>query len=463
MAEYPLDICGQQPFLLLIYTQITLCFDLPDDSPSSTDQVILTLKRGLERLSESFPWVTGQISKDDVGNGKIAPFESIPPLIVRDLRDDRSIPSMATLKASEFPMRMLDESVIAPRKTIPDDFSSTEPTPVFLLQATFITGGLLLTVLGQHGAMDMTGQAQLIHLLHKACKGEPFTCEEIASGNLQRDTLVPLLDKDYKPGPELDNQLVKIAPPGDASPDLAPASRPPKCVWAYFSFSADCLREIKSIASQALPADATFISTDDALTAFIWQAITRIRFARFEKASISTSTLETQLARAVDVRRFLGVPDTYTGLCQNMTYHQFPFSQIVSAPLGVIAADLRRAVDPKSWKRDLNHATRALATLMQRTPPASRGNISLTANMSLAHSIMLSSWSKPPLYSLDFGLGLGKPVSVRRPQFTPCESLLYLMPKREDGEVSLAVCLKEEEMEQLRTDEEFGKYARYIG
>ena len=76
---------------------------------------------------------------------------------------------------------------------------------------------------------------------------------------------------------------------------------------------------------------------------------------------------------------------------------------------------------------------------------------------------MLSSWAKLDCYELDFNLGLGKPDSVRRPQFVPVESLIYLMPKRLDGEIAVGICLRNEDMERLRADEEFAKYGRYIG
>ena len=55
--------------------------------------------------------------------------------------------------------------------------------------------------------------------------------------------------------------------------------------------------------------------------------------------------------------------------------------------------------------------------------------------------IMLSSWAKLDCYELDFNLGLGKPDSVRRPQFAPVESLIYLMPKTLDGEIVVGICL----------------------
>jgi len=55
---------------------------------------------------------------------------------------------MDALGQANFPISMLDETIIAPRKTLSGglDVSVSEPAPVFLL---FIIGGLLLTIVGQ--------------------------------------------------------------------------------------------------------------------------------------------------------------------------------------------------------------------------------------------------------------------------------------------------------------------------
>jgi len=87
-------------------------------------------------------------------------LEKIPRLVVKDLRHDPSIPTMDALRRANFPFGMLDDTIIAPCKTIPGSFDETasDSAPVFLLQANFITGGFLLTFVGQHSTMDMTGQ-----------------------------------------------------------------------------------------------------------------------------------------------------------------------------------------------------------------------------------------------------------------------------------------------------------------
>ncbi|KAL1988700.1 hypothetical protein VTN96DRAFT_8400 [Rasamsonia emersonii] len=445
-----LDVLGQQP-LLNIYTQICFCFPVADASSNSA--IINTLTNGLERLSASFPWLAGQVVNEGAGEGnsgvfKIKPLEKIPRLVVKDLRHDPSIPTMDALRRANFPFSMLDEIILAPRKTLPGNESAADAAPVFLLQASFITGGLLLTFVGQHNAMDMTGQGQIIHLFSKACRNEPFTSDELSSGNLARHNLIPLLDDSYKPGSELARQMVKPSP---SHPAPAP---PPKCTWAYFTFPPTSLAALKSLATETitLPSGG-YISTDDALSAFIWQSVIRARLPRLDP------TAESTFARAVDVRRYLGIPQTYPGLVQNMTYHTYTLQKLVEEPLGAVASQLRSALDPKT--SNLAYHTRALATFLDRTPD--KNIISFTATLDLSADLMLSSWAKLNFYELDFNLGLGKPEAVRRPQFDPVESLIYLIPRTLDGEIAVAICLRDEDMERLRADEEFAKYARYIG
>lgn len=213
------------------------------------------------------------------------------------------------------------------------------------------------------------------------------------------------------------------------------------------------LTALKSLATKTITLPSGYISTDDALSAFIWQSVIRARLPRL------SPTAESTFARAVDVRRYLDIPQTYPGLVQNMAYHTYTLQKLVEEPLGGIASQLRSALDPKT--SNLGHHTRALATFLNRSPD--KNVISFTATLDLSADIMLSSWAKLDCYELDFNLGLAKPEAVRRPRFDPVESLIYLMPRTLDGEIAVAICLRDEDMERLRADEEFAKYARYVG
>ncbi|KAJ9606658.1 hypothetical protein H2200_008666 [Cladophialophora chaetospira] len=448
-----LDILGRGTGLFKLYTQLCLCFD-NSNGPSQSETVDI-LTNGLELLAASFPWVAGQVVNTEpdgkAESYRIVPHEKIPRLVIKDLRDSLS---MDTLRQANFPSSMLDESVVAPINTLA---AGTEgPAPVFAVQANLVKGGLLLTFVTQHNTMDMTGMAQVMNLLSLACRGDPFTVEELRIGNLDRHNLIPLLDEDYTPGPELDRQIAKIpthATVENALGEGPDTSSPPHCSWTYFVFSGIALAVLKSIATISLASKTQYVSTDDVLSAFIWQAVTKARLSRLNPAE------ETTFARATDPRRYLDIPASYPGLVQNMTYATYNLGQIVKEPLGAIASELRTGVDPKT--SNLGYATRALTTWFHRAEDKS--NINVTATLDLSKDIMLSSWAKYDCYDLEFNLGLGKPEAVRRPQFTPVESLFYLMPKRPDGEIAAALCLRDEDLERLKGDAEFMRYAVYVG
>lgn len=456
-----LDILAQEPGLARLYTQICFCFSVFD--ACSYSMITNTLTNGLERLLVSFPWLAGQVVNEgsderNTGVFMIKPWENNPHLVVKDRRHDPSIPTMDALRQANFPFSMLDESIVAPRKTLPGspDEPLSDPAPVFVLQATFITGGLLLTFVANHQTMDVTGQGQVIDLFSKACRNEQFTREELSTGNLARRNLIPFLDDSYEQGPELAYQVAKPTPsPSNpsATNDHLASPPPPACTWAYFSFEPFSLAILKALATGAIPLSSSYISTDDALSAFIWQSIMRARCSRI------SPTTEVTLARAVDVRRCLDIPATYPGVVNNMTYHTYTLQKLLAEPLGGVTSQLRSALDPRT--SNLGYKTRALATLLDRT--RDKNNIDVTARLDLSADIMLSSWAKLDCYELDFNLGLGKPESVRRPQFVPVESLIYLMPKRLDGEIAVGICLRDEDMERLTADEEFTKYGNYIG
>ena len=133
--DFELGIFGQQPGIN-IYTQITFCYAMPDPDASAHVTIIDVFTKGLEHLSESFPWVAGKIVNEGKSEGnkgvyKIKSFLEIPGLVVKDLRDDPPMLSFDDLKKARFPSRMLGESVIAPRTTLPTPEEVTRDWPVF--------------------------------------------------------------------------------------------------------------------------------------------------------------------------------------------------------------------------------------------------------------------------------------------------------------------------------------------
>ncbi|KAF2227703.1 transferase [Elsinoe ampelina] len=441
-----LDVFGHQPPLHKLYTQITLCYAVADARAIQAN--IEVIREGLGVLAKSFPWTAGQVVRDEEGNLRIQSLDKAPRLTIKDYSNDKEMPSLEQMRQARFPFSMLNESIVAPCPTL--SHSIDGPVPTFLVQANIIRGGLLLTFNAGHDVMDLVGQHFIMHLLSKACKGQPFTPEDLTIGNPNRPSMIPLLDTTYHPGPELDPQRL---PPAPSDPAPTSPFPPSPATWSYFLFSPTSLTTLKSHTTTTLPPTSPLISTDDALTALVY---TRLTAARSPRLPASTPI---NLARAVDARRYLSLPAAYPGLCQNMTYHTFTAENLTSLPLGAIALHLRRAVDPAA--SDVGFRTRALATALARASARERSGFSFTAGVDGPKDMMLSSWSKVGMYEVDFGWG--EPEAVRRPSFDGVEGLVYFMPKRGDGEVVVGVCLRGEDLERLRKDEVWGRWAEFVG
>jgi hypothetical protein len=448
-----LDIFGQQPFFT-INIQTCFCFPLPDNY--SRRLITNKLNNALEHLYASFPWLAGEVVNEGSSDGnsgvfKFKPLENVPRLLVKDLRDEAYMPTMDSLRRAKFPMGMLDENIVAPLKIFVDDKSKS--APVFLVQASFITGGLLLTFVAQHNTMDMTGLGHIIHLFSKACHDEEFSPKDLLCGNLPRRDIVPLLDDSITSDSELDRYIIRPAAK-DALSGPKP-STPPKCTWAYLIFPSSSIVALKSLAMDSLTS-TSFVSSDDALTAFIWQSISHARLPRLGPSDQST------LMRAVNVRQYLGIPATYPGPIQSNAYTSRTVLALSEEPLGSVASDLRSALEPGHSDSDLGYHTRAIATFLSRTPD--KNVFSFGASIHLPADVILSSWSKVNCYALDFNLGLGMPEAVRKPrQTTEVEGLVFLMPKKLEGEIAVAICLRDEDMARLKIDPAVLKYAEYIG
>ncbi|PLB45990.1 putative trichothecene 3-O-acetyltransferase [Aspergillus steynii IBT 23096] len=444
LTDFPLDIFGQIP-ALKSYTNISSIYSVPDASTKSS--IVDTLTHGLERLAASFPWVAGRVvvedsAEDNTGVCKIKPFEKTPRFVVKDYRDDASTLSMNSLRDARFPLGMLDESILAPISTLPAETEFLDGRPVFMVQATFIAGGLILTFSGEHRSMDITGQNQIIHLLSKACANDPFSPDELSVGNMPRSNIIPLLN-------DPDSHLPTSQPPHPPASEPSPPI--PNATWACINFPSSSLTSLKSLANESLL--TPYISTDDALSAFIWQSVLRARLPRLAPSTSST------LLRAIDLRPFLDISPLYPGVLMTVTPSTAPLRQLTThhQPLGHTASSLRESIHPSN----LAATALAFATHLHRTPDKSR--VPFAPNLNPSANLMFSSWSKIGLYGLDFHLGLGAPEAVRRPRLFPVEGLVYAMPRDREGGIAVQVCLRDEDLLRLWGDGGVGQYAMYIG
>lgn len=425
-----LDVFGQNPRLSRLYTQLCFCFELPE-SPEQTNrqaEVVEFLQDGLGRLAKAFPWTAGKVVNTR-GVYEIVPHRETPELQVVDAR--KNLPFFREYQAAHYPFRFLDEAAIASKSTLPG--SSDETAPVLMFKANFVVGGLLLVIDAQHNCMDIRGQGELIRLFAKARRSETFSDEELQGKHFGRLETLPKVISAPK------------SVPGSVNEQAVPS------IWSYFLISSEAAKDLKKKATFDLPAG--FVSTDDTLTAFTWQSVTRARIYRLRKGQ--TTTLE----RQVDARACLNIPSSFIGNVITKTTHRETAQELIRKPLGVIASELRHTL---SSRDALAGNTMASATALVESLKTSDSKTSDRSSLP-STDLKLSSWSKEACCDFNFGGVLGKADAVRRPAFEAWEGLVYLMPKDSDGSIAVALCLRGEDFERLRNDSVFSEYFTYVG
>ncbi|KIW14827.1 hypothetical protein PV08_07612 [Exophiala spinifera] len=440
------DVMGNLP-MLKRYIVLCLCFRLPETY--SSNEIESTLAVGLLRLAKAFPFLAGQVIMEGrrqgcSGRPKIIPLDERISLNVNDIRESHpAFPSLSELSTTKYPFTSLDPAIILPPIASswpedPNDFSQI--APVLILQANLVHGGLLLTFSCNHMTADMTGMGMIISLFAKACRLECFTDEEIEQGNQPRGNIVPLLGDEYEPSNELEDVMVSPlrmeeknnpANCSEAATKPKPAST---AVWAYFTITSSNLARLKTAAShQTL---VPYITTDDAVGALCWQAILRARANRL--GSHATSTF----ARPISARRYLGLSSLYLGHMVDVVYGSNV--DVYELPLGDVAARLRMLL--QSDEKITRHV-RAFATMLDRVDDKNQlVNVTQTSGAVRSRS----------------GRCLECHVA-RRPRMGAAPSLLYLMPKDKDGGMAVAMCLNDDDLMALRKDEDFIKFADYVG
>lgn len=444
-ADGTLNIFEQRPIWNRLATNLAFCFQLSE--VADTEAISEKLQIALDVLTGSFAWIAGQVitegaNHSNSGVSKIVPAANTRRIRFEDHRQSPSVHSMQQLRESGYPVAMLEQTVFAPRPAavaIP-----LEARPVLLIQANIALGGLVLVFSGDHAAMDMPGLMQIIRWFSKACHSVSFTPSELETGNMSRCDLIPLLGPSYQQGEELAQQVPTTPTAG------VPPSRVP-CTWATFKVPSCAVHEIK--ASAAATCTSPYVSTDDSLSAFVWQSVARARTQHLNPSTVST------VSRAVDVRKVLDIPSHYPGLVQNNLFHKLPLHELSTLPLGAVASIFREGVT--STSPSLAFYSRALATALSRSDDKS--SLRVGANLDLSSDLIISSFTTSGAYQLDFALDLGRPEAVRITRQNTFEGIAYLLPFTPDGDATVLVCLRNSDLAALVADESFSRYAQHIG
>lgn len=391
--------------------------------------------------------------------------------------------SYANIIKSKGATHFLKKELFSKKKLMPEVYDlSKSAEPVLSIEVTFLEGGVVVCFGGLHLGIDMTGLGEVVGLIGMACRGESLEDEAVDKGgkgkvnkergmaNHKSDEAVEDLE-----GEEDDDHNAEI-PDWKTLLTKSPASSipedvPVKAIWKYVRFSSANLAKLKTLASPSpppippttAPPPYAWISTNDALTSFLWHRILLARLPRL------TPSLKTTLCRALNARRYLSPPLPRTSLehCVSCTYTPFPLTLFTpSTPLAeflpTLAMSLRTSIKEQATSTSLKILFDTIAQTKDKN------TISFGSTLDLGGTdVLFSSGAGVGVYDVDFGGLLGKADLVRRP-WVECadggsEGIGYFMPKDREGGVDILVCLREGDWEALEGDEVWRSFGEVIG
>lgn len=439
------SLLGQLP--LNFYTQVLLGFSLESQN---IEAAVQNLTDGIRALIKGFPFLAGQVileGKNTTSSGvyRVVAREDVDILNIKDCTSTCS--SFADILSARVPALMLNGNLLAPMKGLPETNDITIGLPVFLLQLNIVKGGAILCSSCMHQSLDMNGQGQLLNLLAQVCNGQKFRNEDIIAGNIDGSTIISLLDNSETPlmheNFRCPSRLGLNAPAAEVS---SPAP------WIYFRFTKASLITLKTEAMSGASDTADWVSTNDALTAFIWQRVAIARSRRFDpKTSMFCD-------RLVNVRGRLQppVPAGYMGHMLILDQVALSFGQLAKASLSDLAVRLRRSLNSID-----DYHVRSAATVIKNEQDKS--TFQYGANAVTGRDLTISSWAGLNLSSISFGPAFGRATFVRRALQADCEGLGYLMPTTSDGDIDLAISLSKGDYDSIGQDPIWKHFAERLG
>lgn len=136
---------------------IPFCLVFSTPESARDEAIIATLKEALNKLADAFPFLAGRVVLEDC-IPKIAVLrdddntKSLIELVVQDRRQE--VPALEELRKAKFPFSLLDGRFLTP--PIVTSWKPREQlAPVITVQASFVKGGLVLGIYGNHTQVSL--------------------------------------------------------------------------------------------------------------------------------------------------------------------------------------------------------------------------------------------------------------------------------------------------------------------
>lgn len=250
--------------------------------------------------------------------------------------------------------------------------------------------------------MDANGYEQFILQFASLCRGEKLSEENIRLGNADQNTIVPPLN----PGQDLEPLELYRCPSSLGTQHRTWPPPPPSAgLWKTFRFTHTKVAELKSQASALCSpdSDVKYISSDDAVSSFIWTRIATIRSAWLPDDS------NAMLYRAVNGRRKLDpeIPAGYMGYSILMWPTKLPIQNVINDDLSSTTIKVRRSL----MEVNDNHMRSSFYLLQNEKD---KTTVNYGAKVDGETDMLITSFVARKLYKTNFSDVLSEPVSNSR-------------------------------------------------
>lgn len=320
------------------------------------------------------------------------------------------------------------------------------PQPVMRAQASFVKGGLLLSVGIHHAVGDATALDTIVGTWaqNTAAANGSGSFSTYDSPSHDREPLMngisgaPLSDF-----PEYQLIPAAILQPPQMPPQL------PSLATHVFCLSPQALAKLKS--------SAAAFSTNDALCAFLWSRMTVARWtggASSPQDDIKNKSSSMWYAINIRSRTSPPLPPTYLGNGSMCTTTEPLAATTLLGDNGLTqaATTIRKSLVAFNSP---NRVPLTIGLLSSRPDPT---DFALPFNAFLGPNVVATSWADVKVYERNWG-ALGFIDSMRVPG-EGSDGNIIILPRLRDGSLEAVVGLESEAMSRLLADEQFNQFAK---
>lgn len=500
----------QTPLNLLDYipphNYVRLIFPLSIKPGISNEVVFNNLREALHMTFVQQPWASGKVFRRSSDNPDWRPgqleirhrpcsLDGPQPYQLRYHQLDTQW-TYADLKDRGFPSNVFPEELLLLDAPIVGDVD-VAGADIFLAQANFLPGGLLLGLTTFHAATDGAGMLNITKIWAQNLRElqQPYGSTGLAapspfsfthqdlnrkipdqiwvkeqrqrteqrSSNRSDSWLRGLVALDSGHDTEVDSEVVTTA--FENNKQASPPRNTSRTMLNRIMFlsSVDLISLQKVCAAEPVPAGTPPISASDAIHALLWRSQMKARVAAAEARSCHLTATVSVFESPVDVRNDFGpdFPPAYAGNCWLLNTARMPLRELIapSTSLGHIAQILREA-----GARVDRRAIQDAYALLRSTEDLSRIQGRFVDRLDSA-DFLVSNMIFFQMSEINFGERYfgnnGTPQSVRvlHGQYAPHVRLGHVLPRNAShGGVEISINLFDDEMAFLDADEQATRY-----